>query len=181
MATSARMKLLCSALFASFALALAAHAAGPETFKVSEFTFKRPASWEWVEVQSQMRKAQLKVTAKDAKEPGEVVFFFFGPQSGGTKANVDRWLGQFEEGRDKINAKIEEKKVGKATVTYVSAEGTYKSGMPGTPPTPKAGFALLGAIVEGEEGSVFVRLTGPATLAKGARADFEKMIESGLK
>ena len=41
--------------------------------------------------------------------------------------------------------------------------------------------ALLGAIVEGEEGSVFVRLTGPATLAKGARADFEKMIESGLK
>jgi len=175
------MKLLCSTLFASLALTLAAHAAGPETFKVSEFTFKRPGSWEWVEVQSQMRKAQLKVTAKDAKEPGEVVFFFFGPQSGGTKANVDRWLGQFEEGRDKINAKIEEKKVGKAVVTYVSAEGTYKSGVPGTPPTPKPGFALLGAIVEGQEGSVFVRLTGPAALAKGARADFEKMIESGLK
>jgi len=175
------MKLICSTLFASFALVFAASAAGPETFKVSEFTFKRPASWEWVEVQSQMRKAQLKVTAKDAKEPGEVVFFFFGPQSGGTKANVDRWLGQFEEGRDKINAKIEEKKIGKAVVTYVSAEGTYKSGVPGTPPTPKPGFALLGAIVEGQDGSIFIRFTGPAALAKGARGDFEQMVESGLK
>jgi len=175
------MKLICSTLFASFALVFAASAAGPETFKVSEFTFKRPASWEWVEVQSQMRKAQLKVTAKDAKEPGEVVFFFFGPQSGGTKANVDRWLGQFEEGREKINAKIEEKKIGKAVVTYVSAEGTYKSGVPGTPPTPKPGFALLGAIVEGQDGSIFIRLTGPAALAKGARGDFEQMVESGLK
>lgn len=161
--------------------AASVHAAAPETFKVSEFTFKRPATWDWVEVSSPMRKAQLKVTAKDAKEPGEVVFFFFGPQSGGTKANVDRWLGQFEEGRDKINAKTEEKKFGKAVVTYVSAEGTYKSGMPGQPPTPKAGFALLGGIVEGQDGSVFVRLTGPAALVKGARADFEKMIESGLK
>lgn len=175
------MKLICSTLFASFALVFAASAAGPETFKVSEFTFKRPASWEWVEVQSQMRKAQLKVTAKDAKEPGEVVFFFFGPQSGGTKANVDRWLGQFEEGRDKINAKIEEKKIGKAVVTYVSAEGTYKSGVPGTPPTPKPGFALLGAIVEGQDGSIFIRFTGPTALAKGARGDFEQMVESGLK
>jgi hypothetical protein len=175
------MKLFCSALFTAFALTIAAQAAGPDTFKVSEFTFKRPGSWEWVEVQSQMRKAQLKVTAADAKEPGEVVFFFFGPQSGGTKANVDRWLGQFEEGRDKINAKTEEKKFAKALVTYVSAEGTYKSGMPGTAPVPKAGFALLGGIVEGSEGSVFVRLTGPAALVKAARADFEKMIESGAK
>lgn len=177
------MKLLRPALLCLSTLWFAAtvHAAGPETFKVSEFSFKRPGSWEWVEVASQMRKAQLKVTAKDTKEPGEVVFFFFGAQSGGTKANVDRWFGQFEEGRDKINAKTEEKTVGKVKVTYVSAEGTYKSGMPGAPPTPKAGFALLGAIVEGEEGSVFVRLTGPAALTKGARADFEKMIESGLK
>lgn len=177
------MKLLRPALLCLSALWLLthAHAAGPETFKVSEFTFKRPATWEWVEVASPMRKAQLKVTTKDAKEPGEVVFFFFGPQSGGTKANVDRWFSQFEEGRDKINAKTEEKTLGKVKVTYVSAEGTYKSGMPGAPATPKPGFALLGGIVEGEEGSVFVRLTGPAALAKGARADFEKMIEGGLK
>ena len=156
-------------------------AAGPETFKVSEFTFKRPGTWEWVEVASQMRKAQLKVTAKDAPEPGEVVFFFFGSQSGGTKANVDRWFGQFVEGRDQINAKIEEKTVGKVKVTYVTAEGTYKSGMPGAAPTPKPGFALLGAIVAGEDGDVFVKLTGPAALTKSARVDFEKMIEGGLK
>lgn len=178
------MKLLRAALlcFSTIWFTVSAPAADAESFKVGEFSFKRPAAWERVSLpEGGMRKAQLKVTAKDAKEPGEVVFFFFGPQSGGTKANVDRWLGQFEEGRDKINAKTEEKTVGKVKVTYVSAEGTYKSGVPGTPPTPKPGFALLGAIVEGEDGSVFARLTGPAALTKGARADFEKMIESGLK
>ena len=38
------------------------HAAdAPTTFKVSEFTFQRPAKWEWVETASPMRKAQLKV------------------------------------------------------------------------------------------------------------------------
>ena len=159
-----------------------APAADAAKFKVSEFTFTKPATWETQEPASSMRAAQLKIPDAKFPEGAEVVFFYFGAGgAGGTKANVDRWFGQFEEGRDKINAKTEEKTVGKVKVTYVSAEGTYKSGIPGAPPTPKAGFALLGAIVEGEEGSVFVRLTGPAALTKGARGDFEKMIEGGLK
>ena len=97
----------------------------PTTFKVSELTFTRPTGWEWVEVTSPMRKAQLKVV--DAKASAEVIFFHFGPGgAGGTKANVDRWLGQFQEPRDKINAKTEDVTVGKHKVTYVQAEGTYK-------------------------------------------------------
>src|SRR5256885_10548290 len=81
----------------------------PATFKVSEFTFTRPANWEWVESTSQMRKAELKVVDAATKAKAEVVFYHFGPGSaGGAQANVDRWLGQFEEPREKINAKTEE-------------------------------------------------------------------------
>src|SRR5437867_12637757 len=81
----------------------------PATFKVSEFTFTRPAGWEWVDVTSPMRKAQLKVVDAKTKASADVIFFHFGSGSGGgTKANVDRWLGQFQETREKINAKIEE-------------------------------------------------------------------------
>ena len=58
-------------------------AAAPATFKVSEFTFQRPASWEWVETTSSMRKAQLKVNDADKKNSAEVVFFHFGPSNGG--------------------------------------------------------------------------------------------------
>ena len=71
--------------------------------------------------------------------------------------------------------------VGNHKVTYVQAEGTYKSGMPGGPQTPMPDYALAGAIIEASEGSVFVRMTGPKTLAKASLADFKKMVEGALK
>jgi hypothetical protein len=129
-----------------------------------------------------MRKAQLKVVDTKTKASAEVIFFHFGTGSGGgTKANVDRWLGQFQEPRDKLNARTEEVTVGKHKVTYVEAEGTYKSGMPGGPQTPMPDYALAGAIIEANEGSVFVRMTGPKALAKTSLADFKKMVEGALK
>ena len=155
-------------------------AEAPAIFKVGEFTFQRPAKWEWVEPTSTMRKAELKVN--DAKGKAEVIFFDFGGgQGGGTKANIDRWLGQFQEPRDKINAKTEEVMFGKRKATYVQAQGTYLSGMPGGAKTPLKDHALLGAILESEDGKVFVRMTGPVDVVTGAAADFKKMIESGLK
>ena len=154
----------------------------PVTFKVSEFTFTRPASWEWVETTSAMRKAQLKFVDAATKGEGEVVFFHFGPgNAGGTQANVERWFRQFEEPKEKIGAKSEEVTVGKYKVTYVHAEGTYKSGMPGGPQTPMPNYALVGAIVEAGEGNVFVKMTAPKPLAKAASDDFKKMVESALK
>jgi hypothetical protein len=54
--------------------------------------------------------------------------------------------------------------------------------MPGGPRTPQPNYALRGAIIEDEsEGSVFVKMTGPAALVKSANDDFRKMIESALK
>src|ERR1044071_3364033 len=153
-------------LLASLGFVLAAIAAEvPATFKVSTFTFKRPDKWEWVESASPMRKAQLKVG--DAKNSAEVVFFHFGPSNGGgVQANVERWFGQFEGPREKLNAKSEEVTVGKRKVTYVRAEGTYLSGMPGEPRTPQPNSALRGAIVESSEGDVFVKMTGPKSIVE---------------
>ena len=171
---------LLTGLFATFVITSFA-ADAPKAFKVGEFSFSAPAKWESVEVTSPMRKAQLKVPGKDGKN-ADIIFFHFGEgNAGGTKANVDRWLGQFEEGRDKINAKIEESKAGSRTVTYVQADGTYKSGMPGGPTTPLPNTMLLGAILESAQGNVFVRMTGPAELVKTARDDFKKMIDTAAK
>src|SRR6266542_4765430 len=154
----------------------------PATFKVSEFTFTRPANWEWVESASQMRKAELKVVDEKTKAKAEGVFYHFGQgPAGGAQANVDRWLGQFVEPRDKINAKTEDSTVGKHKVTYVSAEGTYKSGMPGGAQTPMPNYALLGAIIEASEGSVFVKMTGPKELTQSTAQAFKKMVEEALK
>jgi hypothetical protein len=172
---------------ACFALLLlvagvAVAAEAPATFKVSEFTFTRPANWEWVETSSAMRKAQLKVMDAASKESTDVIFFHFGKgDGGGTKANVERWFGQFKEPRDQIQAKTEEVTIKGHKVTYVQAQGTYMSGMPGAATTPMPGYALAGAIIESDEGNVFIRMTGPKSAVKAAMPDFKKMVESALK
>ena len=164
-------------------LVLSAGAAdAPVTFKVSEFTFTAPAKWEKVETASPMRKAQFKVNDAEKKNSAEVVFFHFGPgDGGGVQANVDRWFSQFEGPKEKIGAKSEEKTINKHKVTFVRAEGTYMSGMPGGARTAQPGSALRGAIMESDQGAVFVKMTGPAALVKSAEDDFRRMIESALK
>lgn|SRR5689334_11902880 len=156
-----------------------AAADAPATFKVSDFTFTRPGAWEWVESTSSMRKAQLKVAGADKTSSAEVVFFYFGAGGGGgTQANIDRWLGQFKEPKDQLKSKTEQITVAGRKASLVQAEGTYLSGMPGGPKTPQAGTMLLGAILESDEGNVFIRMTGPATLVKESQPLFRKMIDS---
>jgi len=164
---------------ASAAVAFAADA--PAKFTVSEFVFTRPADWQWIEVNSVMRKAQLKIVDADKKDSAEVIFFFFGEGGGGlTKANIDRWLSQFQEPKDKLNSKVEELTIAHRKVTYVQAEGTYLSGMPGGPKTPQPNTMLLGAILESDQGNVFIRLTGPIKLAKASQPALRKMVEGAL-
>lgn len=173
------LRFLTAFVFGVFSLSVGA-AEAPKTFTVSQFTFTRPAGWEQVEVTSAMRKAQLKVPGADKKESAEVVFFYFGPgNGGGTQANVDRWISQF--GEDRSKPKVEDLTVNKHRVTYVEVEGTYMSGMPGGQRTPQPKSMLEGAIIESNDGNVFVKMTGPAAIVKGAKEAFRKMVEGPLK
>ena len=155
-------------------------AEAPSTFKVGEFSFSRPAAWDWIPTSSSMRKAELKINDAAHKETAEVAFFHFGEGGGGgTKANIDRWLSQFQEPRDKLQSKVEETTVNKRKITYVQAQGTYLSGMPGAAKTPQPNTMLLGAILESQQGNVFIRLTAPLQLAAASQAAFRKMVEGG--
>jgi hypothetical protein len=179
------MKLKLSAPFVALIFALISltdlRADDQATFVVSKFTFTRPAKWEWVENPSQFRKAQLKVTGSATNITAEVVFFEFTGGAGSVTANVERWHHQFVEPRTETNSKVETSIVGKTKVTYVLDEGTYNSGMPGGVTTPMSDYALSGVIIEGDDGNIFVRMTGPKALVKASVADFKKMIESALK
>lgn len=168
----------------SFALATMCVSAAdaPAGFKAGAFTFSRPSTWQWVPATSPMRKAELKVPGKDPAQAAEVIFFHFGAgQGGGVQANVERWYGQFAEGRDKINARSEDKKLTGLEITYVFAEGTYLSGPPMGAKVPMKDYALVGAIIEDSAGSVFIKMTGPKDLTKTAEADFRKMVEGAKR
>lgn len=157
---------------------LKAGEAGKE-FAVGGFVFAAPKGWEMGQPSSPMRKAELKVTDAKTGAVAETVFFHFGPGQGGTASdNIARWKGQVT---DLAGEKVEEKDFAGTKVTLVKFAGTYQSGMPGGPKTPQAGTVLLGAILEGPQGNVFVRLTGPSAWVGAIEKDFAAMIEAGAK
>lgn len=163
---------------------LIARAEAPAAFKVGAFNFQRPAAWEWIEVPEgmrMMRKAQIAVPGKDGGKPAEIIFYHFGAGQGGdTQANVTRWVAQFS---DKTTPeKVDSKDAAGTKATFVSVAGTYQSGMPMGPKTPMTGYALLGAILEDNEGgSVFVKMTGPEAVVKEATPAFNEFISSAKK
>ncbi len=129
-----------------------------------------------------MRAAEYGV---EGDESAELSIFYFGPDQGGVvEPNITRWLGQLKQpdGSDTTQkAKRSEKKVSDIKVSLVEAQGTFAAGMgmPGSPaaePLPDA--MLLGAIAEGQKGSVFFKLIGPREAVERARPAFQAMVDS---
>lgn len=157
---------------------------GPEMLLISGLHFEPPQGWINLPATSPMRVAEFSVPSPEIDsvyEPGQVVFFHFPPGDGGSvDANITRWFGQFHESPQEINARTVTEKYNNFTITFVAAEGTYKSGMPGGPTTPKPGFALRGAIVQTPLGNVFIRFTGPQKLVEITEQSFVTMVRNAV-
>jgi hypothetical protein len=132
-----------------------------------------------------MRAATYTVPAAPGdKEPGEVAVFYFGPGQGGSvQANIQRWIGQFEQPDGKPSAgkeKTAKRTINGLPVTTIDLSGTYKAAAGPMAPTPvsKPGYRLLGAIVEGPQGAVFFKFTGPAKTVAANQAAFESLLAS---
>ena len=145
--------------------------------EVAGYQFVAPDEWKQSEPSSSMRKAQFNLSTKAGKS-AELVFFYFGPSGGGgVRANVDRWIKQFEDLQEKS---VKEEIVKEVKVTYVRATGTFLSGSPFGPKTPKPGHSLLGAIVEGRQGSIFLKMVGQTKAVREFEEPVIEMIENSL-
>jgi hypothetical protein len=151
---------------------------------VSGLAWTYPPSWK-ADAARPMRAATYAIPAAagDA-EGGECVVYYFGPgQGGGVEANIQRWIQQFQAPAggpaDKL-AKRADKSVSGIPVTTLDLIGTYLfKPFPMAPnATPKPGYRMLAAIVQGKDAPVFFKLTAPKKTADAAEADFWKMIES---
>ncbi len=127
-----------------------------------------PPEWRPVDHPSPMRLGTFEAGEGDQRV--EIVFFHFGKgQGGGAEANLLRWSRQvLDEQGQPVEPAIESFTAGPLRVTLGAYEGTYLAGPPGAEPTPRQGWGLVGAVIEGgPQGSVFARMTGPAA---GVRA-----------
>ncbi|MBM3795967.1 MAG: hypothetical protein FJW31_18350 [Acidobacteria bacterium] len=137
-----------------------------------------PSGWQ-AQPQRPMRAATYTVpaTAGDSEGAECAVFYFGSGQGGGVQANIDRWLGQFQE-KPATAPAGKKQTIGGIPVITIEHGGTYMAGAPMQPKTPKAGYLMVGSIAEAPEGNVFFKLTGPAKTVKAARAQFDKMLGS---
>jgi hypothetical protein len=130
-----------------------------------------------------MRAATYAIAAATGdRDAGECAVFFFGAgQGGGIDANLARWKGQFTgPGGTPATGKVAVRTVRGLKVTTLDISGDY-SGM-GGPMAPSAravpGYRLLGAIVEGPGGNIFVKFTGPSRTVAANQPKFDQLIAS---
>ena len=173
------MKQLITLLMLSLALAGIARAE-----QAGGLTWTAPPEWK-SQGERPMRAATYNIpAAKGDSESAELAVFYFGESSGGgVDANVKRWIDQFQKADGSSaakDAKVKKEKIAGSPATAVEVKGTYMGGSMMGPSTPKPGFRLLGAIVEGPGGNVFFKLTGPEKTVAGAEKPFRKLLD-GLK
>jgi hypothetical protein len=163
------------------AIALLAAVAFAETAGGIKWT--APAGWKSLGERPMRAATYVVPAAPGDKEDGECAVFYFGQgQGGGVQANIDRWIGQFDQpdGRpSKGLAKTQQRTINGLRVTTIDLSGTYTgAGGPMGPKVTKPGYRLLGGIVEGPQGAVFFKFTAPAKTVAAQEGAFQKMLGS---
>ncbi len=152
---------------------------GEETIVLAGFTFKFAKPWKEKQVTSPMRAAELTYDHEDEKLADlDLVFYHFPNQGGGTRANLDRWIGQFA-GEPKVEE--EDLEFDGTKVSILKAAGTFNepSGGPFSGnSTPRENYTMLAAVVESKSGPVFLKLYGPDASVEAAKDAFKKLATS---
>ncbi len=149
-----------------------------------------PETWKQSKPSSRLRLAQFAIPkVKGDSEDGELALFNFGA-GGGAKANIDRWVGQFQATEREV--KVKEGMLETGRYFFVEISGIYNKpiGPPIARQTKAApGSRMLGVILGIEDkGIYFFKMTGPdktvaaqaAALKKSFGADAKKEKEVKL-
>ena len=142
-----------------------------------------PTGWKIDNVAKPMRVATYMISpvAGDTRSAECVVYFFGSGQGGSVEANLDRWKRQMlGPGGKTADGKIEKRTIHGLPLTTIDTSGDY-TGMGGPMASSKSvqsNYRLLGAIVEGPGGNVFIKFTGPAKTIAASQAEFEQLLDS---
>ena len=141
-------------------------------------TWKVPSGWT-DQGPRNLRLATYVIAGRGAAARAECAVYYFGPGQGGpVDSNLDRWIGEFEHPGTPERSRLT---IDGIPVSRVRVKGGYLAhggSMGGALETALPDHELLGAIVEGPEGSLFFKLVGPAATVDPTVVDFDKMIAS---
>lgn len=153
------------------------------TYTVAGVSFKPPAEWLDGGTTS-MRKAQFSFGPVEGEsDSATMVVFYFGPSEGGaTQANITRWIGQISQPDGSNSAdkalQVQTELAGMKT-TVIEVTGTYASGGMGMgTAVANEDYLMVAVVLEGPEGSLFFKLTGPEKTAAKMAGDFAYMMNN---
>ena len=152
------------------------------TYTVAGVAFNPPAEWR-DEGQTSMRKAQLAYGPVGGEtDSATMVVFYFGPSEGGAaQANITRWIGQMvqPDGSPSADKATQyETELGGMKASVVEVTGNYAAGGMGMgTAVSKDGYLMVAVVLEGPEGSLFYKLTGPEKTAAKMAGEFASMME----
>jgi hypothetical protein len=111
------------------------------------------------------------------------VYYFGANQGGGIQENIDRWVGQIQQpdgSPSDSKAKTDKQQLGGFDVTTVDVSGTYMASMGPRSSSNKEqpGYRMLAAIVEGPEGAVFFKVTGPGNSIAAQKGEYDALLQS---
>lgn len=152
------------------------------TYTVAHVSFNPPAEWR-DEGTTLMRKAQFAIDAIEGEaDSATMVVFYFGPSEGGaTQANITRWIGQMSQpdGSSSADKALQvQTELGGMKAHVVEVTGTYTAGGMGMSMTVSGeNYLMVAVVLEGPEGSLFFKLTGPEKTATKMAGEFAVMME----
>ena len=123
------MRILLTAILAT-ALGTATFADDPKPFELAGLKATPPKEWKLEQLpERSMRTATFKLPkAEGDNEDGDLAVFYFKMASGSLEDNLKRQRDKFlpSDGKDKIEEKKSEAKVGTIKATYQDINGTFK-------------------------------------------------------
>jgi hypothetical protein len=155
-------------------------------FRAGGLQFVMPGRWIAEPAADDVRAGQWRLPASRGAAPGpddgQLVVFYFGPGLGGTaQENIEGWRGTIRDASGHpVAGAVTTRRAGGFKVTELVAAGAYLDPAPmaGMPPAVRPGYQLAGAVIEGPQGNLYWRLTGPAALVTAALPLFRQAIDS---
>ncbi|MCZ6835377.1 MAG: hypothetical protein O7G85_06340 [Planctomycetota bacterium] len=154
--------------------------------QVDDLHFEVPESWEMQEPSSSARKAQFVLPGAGSDEASDanlVIYYFGSGGAGNLQANIDRWVGQFEDESGNpptSTARIEERTVADTKILTVDVAGRYVAETsPGSGEhVDQADYRMLAAVIDAPAGRYYVKAVGPRETIDLCDASFTKFLDS---
>ncbi len=143
-----------------------------------------PGDWKEETPSNRMRFMQFRLPKKDGDKDDAELIVFKG-LGGGSKANIERWKGQFVPPKDKkIDdvAKVAEIKLGEQKAVFLDITGTYLSSSqpfnPRAKKEEKPNYRMLAIYFDGPKDVYQIKLTGPNKTVEAYKKGFDEWVKN---